>query len=86
MSAPVQIAVITLFICCLGAILSGYSLLKVYDEFKKAIKTNSRARFFLASSMAMLILIVTILTFTVFGTALQQKLSNNNHKHQVTQL
>ena len=74
----VELAVIVILVCSIGAILSGYGLLKIYDEFYKALTTKSRARLMLACSMAMFVLIVTIFTFTVFGVTVQQNLSNKN--------
>ncbi len=42
----------------------GFAFLKSYDEFRKAIKTNSRLRLWIAFSSAVFLLILILLLFS----------------------
>lgn len=78
MLESVQLMAIVMTTCVVGAIVGGYALLKIYDAFRTALKTNNRAHLWLACVMAMFALIVTVVVFTSFGFSIQRILSRNN--------
>ena len=79
MLESVKLVSIIVVVCLVGAIFSGYGLLKIYDAFRKAFKTNNRSHLWLACTMAMFAFIVAIVVFTSFGVSIQHTLSENNH-------
>jgi predicted PurR-regulated permease PerM len=48
----------------------GFSLLKAYDEFQKAIETKSRVRLWLSFSSVMLLLIAVVVGFSGIGSSI----------------
>jgi uncharacterized membrane protein YbhN (UPF0104 family) len=48
----------------------GFSLLKTYDEFRKAIETKNRIRLWLSFSCATLILIGVVIGFSGVGSSI----------------
>lgn len=48
----------------------GFSLLKIYDEIKKAIATNNRTRLWLSFSSVILLLISIVIGFSGVGSSI----------------
>ena len=70
-----KIAFILVAACLFISVFGGYGLLKILDEFRMAIAQQNRRKLFLASSMMVFALAVTIIVFTALGMSVQQKLS-----------
>jgi len=51
--------------------ISGFVLLKIYDEFRKAIEKNNRIRLWYALSLSMFVLLGSIVGFSGLGTSIK---------------